>query len=74
MTERRELAIVDACHEAAEPAAGDILEKHPLDGVFRTEAENLIPLRLDEFLGHCRKTLGENPETVVRAVFPRRNP
>ncbi len=60
MAQRRELALVGACHESAEPAAGDILEEHALDGVFRAEAENLIPLRLDELFGHARRTLGDS--------------
>ena len=73
MAQRRELVRIGACHETTEPAAGDILEEHPLDGVFRAEAEDLIPLGLDEFFGHRPKTLRERGD-VVHTVTPRRNP
>ena len=60
MAQSGELAGLVARDEAAEPAAGDVLEEHPLDGIPRAEAEDLIALRLDELLGHDSKTLGEN--------------
>ena len=43
MTQRRERsARVPGAVEAAEPAAGDILEKHALDGLTRAEREHLL--------------------------------
>ena len=75
MTESGELVAVGASDEATEPAARDVLEEDPLDGILAAEAEDLIALRLDEFLGHgpknSRRELGV---TVVHGVFPRLNP
>ena len=48
MAERRELVALASRDEAPEPAARDVLEEHALDGVLRAEAEDLVPLRLDE--------------------------
>ena len=67
MAQRRELTLGNACHETAEPTPGNILEEHALDGVLCTEAEDLIALRLDEFLGHWAK----NSRRTPRRLFAR---
>ena len=56
MAERRELAVAPrAPTKRPEPAARDVLEEHPLDGILRAEAEDLLALGLDELLGHARE-------------------
>jgi len=52
MAERRELSVVRACHESPEPPSSDVLEEYSLDGVTGAEAEDLIPLRLDQASRH----------------------
>ena len=67
MAERRELvARPGSRDEAPETAPRDVLEEHALDGVVRAEAEDLVPLRLDERCGHGAGTLETVPHELGR--------
>jgi hypothetical protein len=55
MAERRELSVVDSCHESPEPASRDVLEEHSLDGITGAEAKDLVTLRLDQASGHAQE-------------------
>jgi hypothetical protein len=55
MAERGELPVVRARYEPPEPAPGDVLEEHSLDGITGAEAKDLVPLRLDQASGHAQE-------------------
>jgi hypothetical protein len=48
MTQGDEVRALREADEPAKPAARDVLEKHPLDGVQRAEPQDLLARRLEK--------------------------
>jgi hypothetical protein len=53
VTEGQELALDAQSDEATAPAPRHVLQEDSLDGILRTELEDLISLRLNEFPGQA---------------------
>jgi hypothetical protein len=51
VTERRQRPVVGKSRETAEPPPRDVLEEHALDGILRTERQDLVEGRLEP-IGH----------------------
>jgi hypothetical protein len=59
VAEGPELSLLDETDETSEPTPRHVLEEDPLDRIVRTEPEDLVALRLNEFSEQARKTLSE---------------
>jgi hypothetical protein len=57
VTEGTKLSLLCEADKASEPAPRHVLEEDALDGILRTEPEDLITLRFNEFSEQARKTL-----------------
>jgi hypothetical protein len=59
VAERNQAALLLDAGEPAEPAPGDVLQEHALDGIVRAVTEDLVARGLDEV--HHASILPETP-------------